>query len=106
MLRPERTRDELWMTISGWDSTRATAGKKRDLLPVEQVYNIVEIYPEACENCQQPLSKIRDLFGTLTRKGLTAAPPRRRCGSTRPGAPGCDRARSHGRSVSARGSSP
>lgn len=48
-------------------------GKKRDLLPPEQVNQIVNRYPETCENCLQALPQVPDLHPV--RRQVTEIPP-------------------------------
>jgi transposase len=48
-------------------------GHKRELLPVEEVDRVVELYPEQCENCWAALPKTRD--ESATRYQVTEVPP-------------------------------
>ncbi len=48
-------------------------GHSRQLLPAEQVDDIVHLFPDECENCWAPLSEIPDL--SATRYQTTEVPP-------------------------------
>ena len=48
-------------------------GSKRELLPVEQVDHVVELYPDECENCWASLPQARD--ENATRYQVTEVPP-------------------------------
>jgi transposase len=48
-------------------------GHKRQLLPAEQVDHVVDLFPEQCENCWQPLPRESD--GDPTRYQVTEMPP-------------------------------
>lgn len=48
-------------------------GSKRELLPVEEVDRLVELYPAECESCWAPLPPVRD--ENATRYQVTEVPP-------------------------------
>jgi transposase len=49
------------------------AGKTRHLLAAEQVNKIVNLFPESCDNCQEPLPEVTDLHPV--RRQVTEIPP-------------------------------
>ena len=48
-------------------------GHKRELLPADQVDHVIELYPDLCENCWEPLPQIRD--ADATRYQVAELPP-------------------------------
>ena len=48
-------------------------GSKRELIPVDEVDRVVELYPSECESCWAPLPQVRD--EDATRYQVTEVPP-------------------------------